>query len=218
MDELTPEEVTSIVKRAAEIDGVDAVPHDGGMAAALVEASAVEAGISLEAVQQAMREHRLLRADGQARRGSLRVDVSRPSEHVSAAVDSFLRDAGFAPVERDVDISIWESDPSTGRQSPTLAGVSRVTVSIVGGGGTSTVAIRLDTWPRRLLHVGGASAGAAVVGVGGWAAAGGAWPMTVFVGGAGLALAVSQIREATTGQRRRMRQAVVALECYLTSL
>ncbi len=80
------------------------------------------------------------------------------------------------------------------------------------------MAISLGGRPRRLLHVAGASAGGAVVGLGGWAAVAGAWPMTVFVGGAGVALAISQVSEATIGHRRRMRQAIVALESYLASL
>lgn len=56
------------------------------------------------------------------------------------------------------------------------------------------------------------------MGVGGWAAVAGAWPMTVFVGGAGLALAISQIREATALHRRRLAQAIVGLENFLSGL
>ena len=56
------------------------------------------------------------------------------------------------------------------------------------------------------------------MGVGGWAAVAGAWPMTVFVGGAGLALAISQTREATAVHRRRMGQAILAMETFLTGL
>lgn len=218
MNDLSPDDITSIVKRAAEIDGLKTVSYDRGMDPALVEASALEAGISVEAVRQAMREHQLVRADLQSRRSAIRVGVPRHPEDVSAALDSYLRDAGFAPVARGDGISIWEPSGSSNRKSSSLAGVSTVSISVADEGGASTVAISVDGRTRRMLHVGGASAGGAVVALGGWAAVGGAWPMTVFVGGAGVALVISQLREATIGHRRRMRQAVVGLESLLRNL
>lgn len=216
--DLSPDDVTSIVQRAAEIDGLKAFSYDRGMEPTLVEASALEAGISVEAVRQAMREHQLVRADLQSRRSTIRVGVPRHPEDVSAALDSYLHDAGFAPVARGDGVSIWEPSASSNSKSSRLAGVSTVSVSIADEGGVSTVAISVDGRTRRLLHVGGASAGGAVAALGGWAAAGGAWPMTVFVGGAGLALVISQLREATSGHRRRMRQAVVGLESFLRNV
>ena len=218
MKDLTSDDVTSIVKRAAEIDGLKAFSYDRGMEPTLVEASALEAGISVEAVRQAMQEHQLVRADVQSRRSTVRVGVPRNPEDVSAALDSYLRDAGFAPVARGDGVSIWEPGASADSKSSTLAGVSRVSVSIAGEEGVSTVAISVDGRSRRLLHVGGASAGGALASLGGWAAAVGAWPMTVFVGGAGVALMISQIRKATSGHRRRMRQAVVGLESFLSNV
>lgn len=190
------------------------------MSAELVEAAAVEAGISRSAIQRAMQEYGLVRAVGRSRKDAVVVELAVGPERVSTAVDSYLTDAGFAPVVRGAGTAIWEPAGRAGtRNAAGLVGVSRVTVSVTRGDtGGSTVVVNLDGRQRRLLHLGAASAGGAVMGVAGWAAAAGAWPMTVFVGGAGLALAISQTREATAVHRRRLGQAMVAMEKYLTGI
>jgi hypothetical protein len=231
-DELTGDQAAAVFRRAAELDQRRHTGDGSALDLAALEQAGLEAGLSRDAIRQAVAEIKAGTLEPLARRDAV---VSRTldigEEALESEVERFMRHQNFRVLRRLDDCSMWVPDRSFAaavrkvtdfNRRIVLREVTQVTTAVVGvpgNKGQAHVRFELDlgrvrwVWYTLPVVIGGLG----VAGVGVAAALG--TPLEVIAAAPGaVALTGGAYAGARVGYRGSLRRSVNGVERFLDRL
>ena len=232
-DEVTTDQAAAVFRRAAEIDLRSSGTHTGALDIAALEQAGVEAGLSRDAIRQALAEVRAGAIaplpGGHAAAASRTVDLD--ADKVAFWVKDYMREQGFRVIRDLGDRAVWAPDRSLAtkirramdfNKRMVLRDVTHVVttvVSIPGDERRSHVRFELDmNATRRAWYVLPITFGA--MGAAGVAAAAALGTPLELIAAAPSAVALTggAFAGARAGYRGSLRRALTAVELFLDRL
>jgi hypothetical protein len=228
-DDITSDEAAAVFRRAAELDQGGSTPGRGLDLAALEQAG-MEAGLSRNAIRQALAEVRAGAPAPERPDAVVARTLKEPADAVDRAVDKFMAQQQFQVARRFEDRTIWEPRRGLGaslvksldfNRKIVLREVSRVTTCVVAvpGEGRSHVRFELSLggvrWGWYALPISTGVVAAAGVGV---AVALGTAPEVLIAAPSALAVTGGAYAGARAGIRGSLRRSTGGIERFLDLL
>jgi hypothetical protein len=228
-DDVSSDEAAAVYRRAAEIDqGTSAVPGRGLDLAALEQAG-VEAGLSRDAIRQALAEVKAGTLEPVARTDAV-VTRTLHGKHVDDEVEKFMRQQRFRVARRLGDRTVWEQDRSFSatvvktldfNRRIVLREITSLTTAVVPVPGTDKSHVRFELnlgrvrwgWYSMPMAAGGLGLGAVVT-----LAVAGIEPGAIIAAPGALAVAGGAYAGARAGFRGSLRRSVNGIERFLDRL